>query len=224
MINIIFAMGQNGEFGLSPEFMKHQVDSCKTMDEVRALPKSGLPWKCPSDMLFFRTMTNSIASEPGYNAYQQLRGQFPNDQLRNMIADVTVKMVGHSVLLAGRNTYMTMSLPMSAHRILLPVSRQIMASEGYNNLGEMAADLESRGTDVWIVGGAELILSALEEHAKDLLRIDNMFISTIKQSGPSDILMDCSKLMMYIDSDFTYNDEYVDNKQVLIQRYRSLHK
>ncbi|QQO39151.1 dihydrofolate reductase [Salmonella phage SPHG1] len=220
-------MGQNGEFGLSPEFMKHQVDSCKTMEEVRALPKSGLPWKCPSDMgemaadlesLFFRTMTNSIASEPGYNAYQQLRGQFPNDQLRNMIADVTVKMVGHSVLLAGRKTFMTMSLPMSAHRILLPVSRQIMASEGYNNLGEMAADLESRGTDVWIVGGAELILSALEEHAKDLLRIDNMFISTIKASGPSDILMDRSKLMMYIDSDFTYNDEY------LIQRYRSLHK
>ncbi|QBJ00992.1 dihydrofolate reductase [Salmonella phage LSE7621] len=36
--------------------------------------------------------------------------------------------------------------------------------------------------------------------------------------------MDRSKLMMYIDSDFTYNDEYVDNKQVLIQRYRSLHK
>ncbi|WNT47298.1 dihydrofolate reductase [Salmonella phage SPLA11] len=224
MINIIFAMGQNWEFGLSPEFMKHQVDSCKTMEEVRALPKSGLPWECPSDMLFFRTMTNSIASEPGYNAYQQLLGQFPSDQLRNMIADVMAKMVWHSVLLAGRKTFMTMSLPMSYNRILLPVSRQIMASEGYNNLGDMAANIESRGTDVWIVGGAELILSALEEHAKDLLRIDNMFISTIKQSGPSDILMDRSKLMMYIDSDFTYNDEYVDNKQVLIQRYRSLHK
>ena len=222
MINIIFAMGQEGEFGRSDELMRHLWAQCKTPEEMRAFPKSGLPWKCPSDMLFFRTMTNSIASEPGYNAYTQLRGQFPNEQLRNMISDVTVKMVGHSVMLAGSKTFTAMSLPMSAHRILLPVSRKVMASEGYNNLGEMAADLERRGTDVWIVGGAQLILSALEEHAKGTLRVDNMFISTIKASGPSDILMDRSKLMMYIDSDFTYNDEYVDNNQVLIQRYRSL--
>lgn len=222
MINIMFAMGQEGEFGRSLELHRKLVSEAKTAEEVRLLPLSGLPWKCPADMLFFRTMTNSIATEPGYNAFEQLRGLFPQEHLLNMIRDVTSRMVGHSVLLAGVKTYQTMSLPMTAHRILLPVSHSILASEGYNNIGELAAALEDRGSDVWVVGGAQLILAALEEHAKGTLRVDNMFISTIKEAGPSDILMDRSKLMMYIDSDFTYNDEYVDNKSVLIQRYRSV--
>ena len=216
-------MGQNGEFGRS--FMLHArlVQQAKSQEELEALPTSGLPWKCPSDMLFFRTMTNGVASETGYNAYGMLRGYFPQNQMLNMLSDFHHKAGNtHNIVLVGGKTWQCMKLKPTNSRTALPVTRDMVAAEDNSSLGSFIHSLEDRGVNVWIVGGAQVIMSALEEHAKGSLRVDNMFISTIKASGPSDILMDRSKLMMYIDSDFTYNEEYVDNKEVLIQRYRSV--
>lgn len=219
MRNMIFAMGEQGEFGRSLELHKALVAQASD-EELRAMPKNGLPWVCKSDMLFFRTMTNGIASETGYNAYEQLRGHFPQSQLIKLVSDAQSQTARHNVLLAGKTTYMGMSLPESRTRIMLPVSREIMNAQALSTLAEMAAYFEERGSDVWFVGGANLLFSALVEHSLGDLRIDNMFVSTIKGKFASDILFDRERLMMYIDSDFTYNDEYAENDNVLIQRYR----
>lgn len=219
MRNIIFAMGEQGEFGRTLELHKALVAQA-TDEELRALPKNGLPWNCRPDMLFFRTMTNGIASETGYNAYEQLRGHFPQNQLVKLVSGAQSPTARHNVLLAGKTTYMGMSLPESRTRIMLPVSREIMNAQAFLTLSDMAAHLEERDSDVWFVGGANLLFSALAEHALGDLKIDNMFISTIKGKFASDILIDQERLMMYIDSDFTYNDEYAENNEVIIQRYR----
>lgn len=223
MINILFAMGKNGEFGRSLELYKSIVAK-STDEELRALPKNGLPWVCRPDMLFFRTMTNGIASDTGYNAFEQLRGQFPSQQVSSVINNAAGETSQHNVILAGRKTWLQMSLPPSSYRTFLPVSRQVFKDNAFLTLADMCKHCEDAGNDVWIVGGKELIMSALVEHSLGDLRVDNMFISTIANAGPSDILLDREKIMAYIDSDFAYNDEYAENNEVLIQRFRGKHK
>lgn len=223
MINVMFAMGTEGEFGRSLELHKSIVAK-STDEELRALPKNGLPWVCRPDMLFFRTMTNGIGNDTGYNAFEQLRGLFPAEQLRSVISNAAGTTSRHNVLLAGRKTWMQMSLPQSQWRTMLPVSRQVFKDNAFLTLNDMCKHCEDAGNDVWIVGGRELIMTALLEHALGDLRIDNMFISTIANPGPSDILLDKQKIMAYIDSDFTYNNEYAENNEVLIQRFRGKHK
>lgn len=212
-------MGKDGEFGRSLELHKSIVAK-STDEELRALPKNGLPWVCRPDMLFFRTMTNGIGNDIGYNAFEQLRGLFPALQLRSVINNAAGVTSRHNVLLAGRKTWLQMSLPQSAWRTMLPVSRQVFQDNAFLTLADMCEHCESAGNDVWIVGGRELIMSALTEHAYGNLRVDNMFISTIANPGPSDILLDQEKIMAYIDSDFAYNNEYAENTEVLIQRFR----
>uniref|UniRef100_A0AAU8GJJ0 Dihydrofolate reductase n=2 Tax=unclassified Rosemountvirus TaxID=2738372 RepID=A0AAU8GJJ0_9CAUD len=219
----MFAMGTSGEFGRSLELHKSIVAK-STDEELRALPKNGLPWVCRPDMLFFRTMTNGIGNDTGYNAYEQLRGHFPAEQLRSVISNAAGTTSRHNVLLAGRKTWMQMSLPQSQWRTMLPVSRQVFKDNAFLTLNDMCKHCEDAGNDVWIVGGRELIMSALVEHSLGDLRVDNMFISTIANAGPSDILLDREKIMAYIDSDFAYNDEYAENNEVLIQRFRGKHK
>lgn len=216
-------MGTEGEFGRSLELHKSIVAK-STDEELRALPKNGLPWVCRPDMLFFRTMTNGIGNDTGYNAFEQLRGHFPAEQLRSVISNAAGTTSRHNVLLAGRKTWMQMSLPQSQWRTMLPVSRQVFKDNAFLTLNDMCKHCEDAGNDVWIVGGRELIMTALLEHALGDLRIDNMFISTIANPGPSDILLDKQKIMAYIDSDFTYNNEYAENNEVLIQRFRGKHK
>lgn len=216
-------MGTSGEFGRSLELHKSIVAK-STDEELRALPKNGLPWVCRPDMLFFRTMTNGIGNDTGYNAYEQLRGHFPAEQLRSVISNAAGTTSRHNVLLAGRKTWMQMSLPQSQWRTMLPVSRQVFKDNAFLTLNDMCKHCEDAGNDVWIVGGRELIMSALVEHSLGDLRVDNMFISTIANAGPSDILLDREKIMAYIDSDFAYNDEYAENNEVLIQRFRGKHK
>ncbi len=219
MINVMFAMGTEGEFGRSLGLHKSIVAK-STDEELRALPKNGLPWVCRPDMLFFRTMTNGIGNDTGYNAFEQLRGYFPAEQLRSVINNAAGLSSGHNILLAGRKTWMQMSLPPSKWRTMLPVSRQVFKDNAFLTLNDMVKHCEDAGNDVWIVGGRELIMTALLEHALGDLRIDNMFISTIANPGPSDILLDKQKIMAYIDSDFAYNSEYAENNEVLIQRFR----
>lgn len=223
MINVMFAMGKNGEFGRSLDLHKAIVAQ-STDEELRALPKNGLPWVCRPDMLFFRTMTNGIGNDTGYNAFEQLRGLFPAEQLRTVISNAAGTTSRHNVLLAGRKTWLQMSLPQSQWRTMLPVSRQVFKDNAFLTLNDMCKHCEDAGNDVWIVGGRELIMTALLEHALGDLQIDNMFISTIQNSGPSDILLDTQKIMAYIDSDFTYNNEYAENSEVLIQRFRGKRK
>lgn len=223
MINVMFAMGKNGEFGRSLDLHKAIVAQ-STDEELRALPKNGLPWVCRPDMLFFRTMTNGIGNDTGYNAFEQLRGLFPAEQLRTVISNAAGTTSRHNVLLAGRKTWMQMSLPQSQWRTMLPVSRQVFKDNAFLTLNDMCKHCEDAGNDIWIVGGRELIMTALLEHALGDLQIDNMFISTIQNSGPSDILLDTQKIMAYIDSDFTYNNEYAENSEVLIQRFRGKRK
>ncbi|XAG95423.1 hypothetical protein SOI901_38 [Erwinia phage SOI901] len=223
MINVMFAMGKNGEFGRSLDLHKAIVAQ-STDEELRALPKNGLPWVCRPDMLFFRTMTNGIGNDTGYNAFEQLRGHFPAEQLRTVISNAAGTTSRHNVLLAGRKTWLQMSLPQSQWRTMLPVSRQVFKDNAFLTLNDMCKHCEDAGNDVWIVGGRELIMTALLEHALGDLQIDNMFISTIQNSGPSDILLDTQKIMAYIDSDFTYNNEYAENSEVLIQRFRGKRK
>lgn len=222
MINIMFAMGLNGEFGRSLDLHKSIVAK-STDEELRALPKNGLPWVCRPDMLFFRTMTNGIGSETGYNAYEQLRGQFPAEQLRSVISNAAGITSGHNVLLAGKKTWMQMSLPPSHTRTMLPVSRQVFTDNSFLTLADMCKHCEDAGNDVWIVGGRELLMSALLEHSLGDLRVDNMFISSIANAGTSDILLDREKIMAYACNDFAYNNEYAENKEVLIQRFRGKH-
>lgn len=223
MINVMFAMGKAGEFGRSLDLHKSIVAE-STLEELRTLPKNGLPWNCRPDMLFFRTMTNGIGSETGYNAFEQLRGHFPAEQLRKVISNAAGVSSGHNVILAGKKTWAQMSLAPSRYRTMLPVSRQVFADNAFLTLNDMAKHCEDAGNDVWIVGGRDLLMSALAEHALGDLSIDNMFISTIQNPGPSDILLDQEKIMAYIDSDFTYNNEYAENTEVLIQRFRGKRK
>ena len=224
MINIIFAMGENGEFGRLLEL--HKAIVARTPDEeLRDLPKNGLPWHCRSDMLFFRTMTNGIGSDVGMAAYQALRGQFSQNTLHNVVAHAWADDSEYNCVLSGVKTWQQMNLPMSRTRCFLPVSRSILKENGLNNLEELLDHTANKGTStVWIAGGKEFLMSVLDEFAAGKIHIDNMFVSTIKGTFESDVVIDQAKLMMYIDSNFTYNEEYVENKQVLIQRYRGVIK
>lgn len=224
MINIIFAMGEKGEFGRSLELHKDIV--ARTPDEeLRALPKNGLPWHCRSDMLFFRTMTNGIGSDVGLDAYQALRGEFSQNTLHHVVAHAWAEDTEYNCVLSGIKTWQQMNLPMSRTRCFLPVSRALLKENGFDNIEELLEHASNAGSStVWIAGGRDFLMSILAEFAAGKIHIDNMFVSTIKGTFESDIVLDQAKLIMYIDSDFTYNDEYIENKYVRIDRYRGIIK
>lgn len=226
-INVMFAVGQNGEFGRTAEFTNQLLGQAEG-DDLRYFPRNGLPWNCKSDMAFFRTMTLGMHAASLSGAYSDLVESFKHtpDKLRSLLAMAWSDKCEDNVVMAGSETFFKMRVHNSGTRIFVPISRK--ASEEYAD-GTMPglityAESTSNAT-IWIVGGKSVLETVMADHAAGKIKIDNMFISCIKNPGPSDVVIDCAKLTAYIDSNFTYNtEESIENNEVLIVRYRGINK
>ena len=225
MLNVIFAMGQNGEFGISPEYRKQIMD--ETHAELRNVPTPGLPWKCRADMLFFRLMTKGI--EGDINAYHELSSIFGGESLRAVINSAwssDFAGLGVNGVISGLTTFLQMECNDSETRRFLPVDSDVIKGfgefvENVNSLTDVINLVATTPATTWIVGGKRIIEYTLAEHAAGKIKIDNMFVSVIKQNCNADIHLDTDKLTAYIESDFTYNEnEHMENDEVLITRFR----
>lgn len=227
VINIMFAVGPNGEFGRTAELTNHLLEQVEG-DDLRNFPKNGLPWNCPSDMAFFRTATLGIDAATRCSAYSDLRKAFDRspDSVRAILAGCWSGTSELNTVMSGSNTFDNMPIYSTPTRVSVPISKEFserLADGTVSGLINYAANY-TEGT-VWIVGGKQIIETVMADHAAGKIKIDNMFISCVKSSGKSDVVFDCMKLAAYIDSNFTYNtEEAIENNDVLIVRYRGINK